>query len=89
MKEELTELTICLGSSCFARGNKRVLSLIREYLQRYELEDKVDFRGNHCFGKCNRGPVLQIGGRIIEGISVENLPAILDREFTKLKKQAI
>ncbi len=89
MNERLTELTICLGSSCFARGNKQALTVIKDYLKRNELEDKVHFKGNHCFGKCNKGPVLQIDERIIEGVTVENLPGILDRELTKLKEQKI
>ena len=31
-------ITICMGSSCFARGNKRNLKIIEEYLARYKID---------------------------------------------------
>ena len=77
----ITELVICLGSSCFARGNKKILEKIQVYIKDNQLEDKVKFRGNHCFGKCNIGPVLKIGENIYEQVSEENLHWILDKEF--------
>ena len=40
----VTEMQICLGSSCFSRGNKDVAVFIKEYLKKHHLEDKVVFR---------------------------------------------
>jgi len=89
MSVNKTELTICLGSSCFARGNKKTVSMIQEFLKQNELEEVVIFRGNHCFGKCNKGPVLKINDRIFEGVTEVNLSGILDRELGMLKKVKI
>jgi NADH:ubiquinone oxidoreductase subunit E len=77
----VTELVICLGSSCFARGSKKILEKIQIYIKDNQLEGRVKFRGNHCFGKCNKGPVLKIGENIYEQVSEENLYGILDKEF--------
>lgn len=77
----ITELVICLGSSCFARGNKKILESIQRYIKENQLDGRVKFRGNHCFGKCNKGPVLKIGENIYEQVSQENLIAILEKEF--------
>jgi NADH:ubiquinone oxidoreductase subunit E len=77
----ITELVICLGSSCFARGNKKILESIQRYIKENQLDGRVKFRGNHCFGKCNKGPILKIGENIYEQVSQENLMAILDKEF--------
>ncbi len=77
----ITELIICLGSSCFARGNKKILEKIQQYIKDNQLEGRVKFRGNHCFGKCNKGPVLKIGENIYEQVSEDNLYRILDEEF--------
>ncbi len=84
MNSKVTELTICLGSSCFARGNKGAVALIQEYLTEHQLESRVRFKGNHCFNKCNKGPVLQINGKLFEGVTMDTLPSILDREFGKI-----
>ena len=84
MKEDkITELVICLGSSCFARGNKKTLESIQAYIKENKLDAKVKFCGNHCFGKCHNGPVLKIGETMYEQINKENLNTILDKEFKK------
>lgn len=79
----ITEVVICLGSSCFARGNKKILESIQQYIKDNQLEGRVKFRGNHCFGKCNKGPILKIGENIYEQVSEDNLKEILDKEFSK------
>ncbi len=79
------EMHICLGSSCFSRGNKEVVAFIKEYLKKNHLEDKVIFKGARCMGNCSKGPNLRIGDRIEEGLTVSGIEAILDRELAKLK----
>ncbi|MCF8302326.1 MAG: (2Fe-2S) ferredoxin domain-containing protein [Bacteroidales bacterium] len=75
------EIVICLGSSCFSRGNKQTLRAISDYLKRYQLEDSVYFHGNHCFSDCDKGPVLKINDRIYEQVTPENVSSILDNFF--------
>ncbi len=35
------EIVICLGSSCFARGNKQTVKIIQDYLKNNNLEKDV------------------------------------------------
>jgi NADH:ubiquinone oxidoreductase subunit E len=79
------EMYICLGSSCFSRGNKDVVMFIREYLKRHHIEDKVIFKGSRCMDNCSNGPNLMINGKIIEGITLAGVEVILDKELAKLK----
>ncbi|MDY0199541.1 MAG: (2Fe-2S) ferredoxin domain-containing protein [Bacteroidales bacterium] len=58
------EVVICLGSSCFARGNKNLLKVITQYIKDNNIQDRVNFHGGHCFGNCVDGPTLKIGGTI-------------------------
>ena len=76
-------MQICLGSSCFSRGNKELVTFIREYLKKNYLEDKVVFKGDRCMGRCSKGHNIRIGDKVIEGISLSNIEEILDREFSK------
>ena len=62
-----------MGSSCFARGNKDLVPLIRKFINTRDLEDKVEFRGDHCFGNCSNGPNLMIGTRLFEHVTAENI----------------
>ena len=78
-------MEICLGSSCFSRGNRDVVQFIREYLKKNHLDDRVIFRGARCFGNCNEGPNLVIDGRIINRVTPELAEKILEEYLGELK----
>ena len=86
MPESIKEIVICLGSSCFARGNKKTLLRIQQYISDHGLEESIKFRGNHCFGKCKDGPVLKINGQEYKGVDESSIIEILERELGKIKK---
>jgi NADH:ubiquinone oxidoreductase subunit E len=75
------EMIICLGSSCYSRGNDKNLRIIQDYLKRNKIEQKIDFKGNLCSEQCDRGPILQFGDKIYEHIDESNIISILDNEF--------
>ena len=79
------EMQICLGSSCFSRGNKDVVMFIREYLKRNHLDDKIIFKGARCMGHCSNGPNLRINGITTEDVTLSKIEGILERELSKLK----
>ena len=79
-----TKIILCLGSSCFARGNQEIISLIKKYIARKCLEDKVLFIGDHCMGNCNKGPNLTIGDRLYEKIDKESIEKLLDEGLKDL-----
>lgn len=70
-----------MGSSCFSRGNKKILQVIQKYLQDHQLERDVILKGNHCFSKCSTGPVMKIGEKLYEQVSSESVLEILETEF--------
>jgi NADH:ubiquinone oxidoreductase subunit E len=82
MENPQAEIVICMGSSCFSRGNKNILSLIQEYLSDNGLKDQVVFRGAHCFGQCEHGPMLKINDTLFQNLDPNKLAGILDRFFT-------
>lgn len=70
-------MILCLGSSCFARGNQDLIPVIRKYIRRKQLEDKVEFRGDHCLNSCSDGPNLMIGNRLFQQVSIDNIEQYL------------
>ncbi len=60
-KKVLVEL--CMGSSCFARGNSNSLQALEEFIEENDLEDKVELEGHLCLGECNCGPHVKIDGK--------------------------
>lgn len=80
---KIDEITICLGSSCFSRGNNITLEIIKNYLREKNIKSKVAFRGHLCAGKCNMGPVIEINGKVIYNVSERNIISILDKHLSK------
>ncbi len=76
------EIVICMGSSCFSRGNKTSLGIIKKYLKEKGLESNILFRGSHCFGECENGPVLKLGDNKFTRVSPENVTELLDSFFS-------
>ncbi len=83
--ETKKEIVICLGSSCFARGNKQTVQVIDTYLKVNKLEAEVLYHGKHCFEKCNKGPFVKIEETVHENVNHENIIDILDKVFKRKK----
>jgi NADH:ubiquinone oxidoreductase subunit E len=83
MSTTALNITICLGSSCFSRGNRELIDVIQEYLEDIGMKEHATIKGGHCFGNCANGPVLIINGKSHSQITPES--AILAIE-TELKK---
>jgi len=76
-------IQICLGSSCFTRGNERNLRLIEEFLARRQLRNEVDleFGCSLCQGRCADGPNLMINGTLHGGVDAGMMLELLRETF--------
>lgn len=83
--EEKVNITICLGSSCFARGNGNTLELIKKYLDENNLSNKVEFKGKLCACDCSHGPIVYIGNDKYEAVSEINIINIMEQYFLSVK----
>jgi NADH:ubiquinone oxidoreductase subunit E len=76
--EGSVEIVVCLGSSCFARGNSENLTLINQHMQN-GLNASVRLTGKLCQDQCNLGPNLTIGGELHHNVNLERLRELLLR----------
>ena len=77
------EIVICLGSSCFARGNAQNLSLIEEFLEAHHLKASIRFSGKLCQEACKLGPNLTIAGEAYHEVTATKLREILRQLATR------
>ena len=80
--EQRAEVCICMGSSCFSRGNRRNVKAIREYLVRNGLLEKVSLTGHLCEGMCKCGPNISLGGRIFHCVDCAD-PTLIESLLEK------
>lgn len=71
------EIRICMGSSCFSRGNKKILDLLEEYIRANSLEERVSISGSLCEGRCGCGPHITIGSQLYEAANAETVLDLL------------
>jgi NADH:ubiquinone oxidoreductase subunit E len=76
---EPIEIVICLGSSCFARGNSHYLAITEEFLASHNLKASVRLSGKLCQDECKQGPNLTIAGETHHQVSPDKLRQILQQ----------
>jgi NADH:ubiquinone oxidoreductase subunit E len=74
-------IKICMGSSCFQRGNKKNLDYIEAYLLEHRCTAVVELVGSRCENACRKGPNLEINGRAYHGVNQEILADLLEQLF--------
>ena len=71
------EVIICMGSSCFSRGNNRNIEVIQGFLDKRGLEGEVEIRGHLCEDECKVGPNVEIDGTALHDVHPVMLEALL------------
>ena len=77
----MVKVTICMGSSCFSRGNSKNLEAVRAWLAAHDREDAVILRGCRCGGLCGEGPNIWIDEVCHSGVTPEAVPGLLAKAF--------
>ena len=72
-------LKLCMGSSCFARGNGEMLEFLENYIQKKQLDAQVILSGCHCHNACSEGPNLFINDVKYENVSKEKAIELLNK----------
>ncbi|MGD0829884.1 MAG: (2Fe-2S) ferredoxin domain-containing protein [Terracidiphilus sp.] len=77
--DNVIEIVVCLGSSCFARGNSENLALINQHVKNNGLNASVRLTGRLCQDQCIQGPNLSIGGELHHGVTTARLRELLQQ----------
>ena len=55
-------IEICMGSSCFARGNREVLEVLEKFIEENSADGEISLSGSLCMNRCSCGPHLTVNG---------------------------
>ena len=77
------KIVICMGSSCFARGNERNLAFCEEFFAKRGIRDEVDveFSGCLCTGNCAGGPIVIVDDHVYTRVDRGVMGDILTKLF--------
>jgi NADH:ubiquinone oxidoreductase subunit E len=80
-------VVICMGSSCFCRGNNRNIEVVQEMAERKDLAATIEPRGHLCENLCKRGPNIIIDGTMVHEADPVAVVAALNGALHKVKMQ--
>ena len=75
-------IVICMGSSCFSRGNNKSLAIIKKYLSENNIESEIKIIGMLCEQKCTIGPYISIFNQGYTKVSPSAVVDILNYHFS-------
>ncbi len=80
-------ITICMGSSCFARGNRENLAVVEEFIKTNNLVDEIKIEGSCCEENCAKGPNIIIDDKLYGNMDPLALRDLLRENFLTGRKQ--
>ena len=81
----VVEIVVCLGSSCFARGNSENLAIINQHVKTHGLSASIRLTGKLCQDQCKEGPNLSIGGELHHGVTAARLRELLQQSGSPIR----
>lgn len=81
-KVQTHKIVVCMGSSCYLRGNLKNTEIIRQYIEENALPASVEFSGALCSGQCKEGPVITIDGTLYTKVDSSGLLTLLRYTLT-------
>ena len=82
------KITICMGSSCFARGNEENLRTIEDYIREHQLADRIELSGRCCARQCAEGPNVSIDGVLYNKVGKDLLLNLLKEKLSAESKES-
>lgn len=70
-------IKICMGSSCFSRGNRENLEIIKKFLKKHCMDTQILLIGNLCEEECKTGPNIFFNETLYKNVSKNKIDAIL------------
>jgi len=77
MNQPPLEIVICMGSSCFSRGNNRNIEVIESVLASGTARTCCQLQGHLCQDLCKLGPNIVINGHVHHEVDPVTLMTLL------------
>ncbi len=82
------EIRVCVGTSCYLKGSQDLLHHLAKHVADQGLQDQVQVKATFCFEKCDKGPTIKIGDKVIDHCDVAKATAAVDKAIAAKLKMA-
>ncbi|MBR1680210.1 (2Fe-2S) ferredoxin domain-containing protein [bacterium] len=72
-----TEINVCMGSACYARGNDKNIEYIEKYISENNLDAKFEITASLCNGCCADGPNIFINGELKGNMTLDKVKELM------------
>lgn len=83
---EKIKIEMCMGSSCFAKGNNLLLETLEDQIAARGWQERVALSGLRCEERCKDGPNIRVDGELFTGVDEG---ALLDLLETRLGDKSV
>lgn len=85
----MRKIVICIGSSCYSRGNAKNVETAERFLAERGLKDDVDvdLSGSLCTGNCSDGPIVIADGKIHRHVDRQVMLDLLNELFPAVQNE--
>ncbi|MDR2642555.1 MAG: [FeFe] hydrogenase, group A [Planctomycetaceae bacterium] len=76
------KVTVCVGTSCFARGSEDLLKEIEDFVQAGALGNVLQVEAAFCMESCDKGPMVLVGEEVINHATPEIVIAEIKKQLS-------
>lgn len=76
------EISVCVGSSCHLKGSYDIITLMKENIAKYHLEDQVNLKAAFCLGNCTNGVSVKIDDQVL-GVKADAFDQFFEEHVLK------
>lgn len=77
------DIKLCMGSSCFMRGNNDNLAFLEDYIKVNSLPLKIELLGCRCQNCCGNGPHIFINDKKFSNVNPQKLKELIENEVVE------
>ena len=74
----MSTIKVCLGSSCYIRGNDKTLEFLENYIKTHKKDIQIELLGCRCSNLCLDGPNIFVDDKKYSHPTQEELIHILE-----------
>lgn len=87
-KEDRCKVKVCVGTSCFLRGAQQILAHTLKTVEDNGWNRAFEVAATFCSERCDKGPTLAIGDRVIHKATLQDVSEALGHEAQRRLPQS-